>query len=64
MEKVSQECKKTEDVDIDGMLSNINHCVHCLNELAEVETNEIRLVNKLLVCDRACHAAAAHVLQC
>ncbi|XP_065884954.1 uncharacterized protein [Dysidea avara] len=51
LEMVSQECKKTEDVDIDGMLTNISHCIHCLNELADVETNEIRLdaLEQLLV---------------
>lgn len=47
LEKVSQECKKTEDVDIDGMLMNINHCIRCLNELADVESNEIRVVRSI-----------------
>lgn len=45
LEKVSEECKKTEDVDIDGMLTNTNHCIQCLNELADVETNKTRLVS-------------------
>lgn len=47
LEKVSEECKKTEDVDIDGMLTNTSQCIQCLNELANVETNEIRLVSML-----------------
>ena len=46
LEKVSEECKKTEDVDIDGMLTNTTQCIQCLNELADVETNKTRLVCK------------------
>lgn len=45
LEKVSEECKKTEDVDIDGMLTNTNQCIQCLNELANAETNKPRLVS-------------------
>lgn len=45
LEMVSEECKKTEDVDIDGMLTNTNHCIQRLNELADVETNKTRLVS-------------------
>jgi len=45
LEKVLEECKKTEDVDIDGMLTNTNQCIWCLSEIADVETNEIRLVS-------------------
>ena len=45
LEMVSEECKKTEDVDIDGMLTNTNQCIQCLNELADVETNKTRLVS-------------------
>ena len=45
LEIVSEECKKTEDVDIDGMLTNTNQCIQCLNELADVETNKTRLVS-------------------
>ena len=48
LEKVSEECKKTEDVDIDGMLTNTNQCIQCLNELANMETNKTRLVS--IVC--------------
>ena len=46
LEKVSEECKKTEDVDIDGMLTNTTECIQCLNELADAETNKTRLVCK------------------
>lgn len=46
LEKVSEECKKTEDVDIDGMLTNATQCIQCLNELADAETNKTRLVCK------------------
>ena len=49
LEMVSEECKKTEDVDIDGMLTNINQCIQCLNELADVETSKTRLVSILHV---------------
>ena len=45
LEMVSEECKKTENVDIDGMLTNINECIRCLNELANVETSKTRLVS-------------------
>ena len=47
---VSEECKKTEDVDIDGMLTNTNQCIQCLNELADVETNKTRLVSTSCSC--------------
>ena len=45
---VSEECKKTEGVDIDGMLTNTSQCIQCLNELADAETNKTRLVSYYL----------------